>query len=112
VALSALAPTPSKNYPFFGIIYRMTPQLSEELRHALATQPGLPLQLEDPETHARYVLVQLEVFERLQHGGDYETHEPSPREFYPLVDRIMQEDDAHDPTLESYQQVSSERESS
>jgi hypothetical protein len=89
----------------------MTPQLSQELRHALAIQPGQPLQIEDPETHTRYVLVQLEVFERLQHAMDYELSEPAPQEFYPLVDRVMQEDDLHDPSLESYQQLSPETKS-
>ncbi len=90
----------------------MTPKLSQELRQALATQAGTPLQIEDPETHARYVLVQMDVFERLQHAMDYDTSEPNPSEFYPLVDRVMQADDAHDPSLDSYQHLSADTKAS
>src|SRR5437879_5979422 len=37
----------------------MTPKLTEELSHALAEQPGQPLQVEDPVSHKRYVDFQL-----------------------------------------------------
>jgi hypothetical protein len=70
----------------------MTLKLSQELRHALATQPGQPLQVEDPDTHARYVVVQLEVFERLQHAMDYDASEPDPRDFYPAFAEAVKED--------------------
>jgi hypothetical protein len=83
----------------------MTPKLSDELRQAVANHPGQPVQVEDPITHARYVLVELGVYEQLQRAMDYDTSDPSPRDFYPLVDRVMQEDDAHDPALESYQHL-------
>ena len=83
----------------------MTPKLSDETRDALAHQAGQPLQVEDPVTHARYMLVQFDVYQRLQRAVDYDVSEPSPREFYPLVDRVMRDDDAHDPTLDSYQHL-------
>jgi hypothetical protein len=70
----------------------MTPKISQELRQALATQPGQPLQVEDPDTHARYVVVQLEVFERQQHAMDYDATEPNPREFYPAFAETVKDD--------------------
>ncbi len=56
----------------------MTPKLTEELLQALAERPEQPLHIEDPVTHVRYVLVRLDVYERLQHAADYETSEPDP----------------------------------
>jgi hypothetical protein len=70
----------------------MMPKLSHELRQALATQPGQPLQVEDPDTHARYVVVQLEFFERLQHAMDYDASEPNPRDFYPAFAEAVKDD--------------------
>ena len=34
-----------------------------------------------------------------------EEEEYNPREAYPFVERVMQEDDAYDPTLEHYQDL-------
>ncbi|MBI3618587.1 hypothetical protein HY213_00960 [Candidatus Peregrinibacteria bacterium] len=90
----------------------MTAKLSQELHQALAKQPGKPLQVEDPVTHEVYVVVQLNVFEDLQHAVDAYPSEPNPREFYPLIDRVMKEDDAHDPALQSYQYLSPDRRTS
>lgn len=79
----------------------MTPKLTHELCEALAQQPGQPLQVEDPITHARYVLVQLEVFERLQHAMDNDASEPDPRAFYPAFAATVKADlDA--PGMERY----------
>jgi hypothetical protein len=58
------------------------------------------------------VLVELEQFERLQHALNYDASEPSARDFYPLVDQAMKDDDALDPSLESYQQISADDKSS
>jgi len=81
----------------------MTPKLTQELRQALAQQPGQPLQVEDPVTHARYVLVQLDVYERLQHAMDYDASEPDPRAFYPAFAEAVKENlDA--PGMEHYDQ--------
>ncbi len=43
-------------------------------------------------------------FERVK--GFLEEYDFDPREAYPLVERVMREDDANDPTLESYQNLS------
>jgi hypothetical protein len=82
----------------------MTPQLTPELHQALAKQPGQALEVEDPITHDRYVLVQLDVFERLQRSLDYDASEPDPREFYPAfasavknhLDELGTDDDKDD----------------
>lgn len=79
----------------------MTPKLTDELRRALAKQPGKPLQVEDPVTHARYVLVQVDVYERLQHAVDYDASEPDPRSFYPTFADAVK-DDLDAPGMDRY----------
>jgi len=70
----------------------MNPQLSPELRQALARHPGQPLQVEDPLTGAQYVLVQLDAYEQLQRAVDYDTSDPDPRAFYPAFAAAMKDD--------------------
>ena len=70
----------------------MTRQLTRELRQALSEHPGQPVHVEDPVTHARYVLVPLDVYERLRHALDYDAGEPNPREFYPLFAKAVSDD--------------------
>lgn len=90
----------------------MTPQLSTELRQALARQAGRPLQVEDPLTHAKYVLVQLDEFEQLQRAVDYDASEPDPRAFYPYFAAAVKDDvdapgmDAYDADLTDYREFS------
>ncbi|MBV9125791.1 MAG: hypothetical protein JO112_20770 [Planctomycetes bacterium] len=79
----------------------MTPKLTDEIRQALARQPELPLQVEDPVTHARYVLVRLDVFERLQRAKDETLGDPDPRDFYPSFAQAVQ-DDLDAPGMECY----------
>jgi hypothetical protein len=79
----------------------MTPKLTQELSQALAMQPGQPLKVEDPLTHAQYVLVQLEVYERLQQAMDYDASEPAPRASYPAFTRAVK-DDLEAPGMERY----------
>jgi hypothetical protein len=79
----------------------MTPKLTEELRQALAQQSGEFLELEDPVTNARYVLVPLKVYEQWQGTIDYDTSEPDPRDFYPaFAEAVRDELDA--PGMERY----------
>jgi hypothetical protein len=79
----------------------MMPKLTDELRQALAQQPGEPLQVEDPVTHARYVLLKLDVYEQLQRAMAYDASEPDPRDFYPAFAEAVKEDiDA--PGMERY----------
>jgi len=79
----------------------MTPTLTDDLRKAIAQQPGEPLQLEDPVTHTRYVLVQLDVYERLRRAYDYDATEPDPRAFYPAFAEAVK-DELASPGMASY----------
>ena len=78
----------------------MTPKLPEELCRAIAEQPGQPVQVEDPLTHTRYVLVQLETFERLERAVDYDASEPDPRAFYPAFAEAVK-DNLHPPRTQA-----------
>jgi hypothetical protein len=82
---------------------RMTPILTDELRQTIAKQPGQPVYIEDPVTRARYVLVQLEVYERLQRAMDYDASAPDPRQFYPAFAEAVK-DDLDAPGMELYDQ--------
>jgi hypothetical protein len=72
-------------------------ELTDVQRQALQ-EPETPVL--DPWTKQEYVLVRKEVYARMRAEA---VEDFNPREFYPLVDRIMASDDAGDPTLESYQ---------
>jgi hypothetical protein len=78
----------------------MTPNLTDQQRQALheANDAG-PVTVVDAATDTLYVLVRADVFQELQ---DW-IRDLEPQDAYPLVDRIMADDDAHDPTLASYQ---------
>ena len=81
----------------------MTPQLTPELSQALAQQGGQPLQVEDPRTRQRYVLMQLDVYQSMLRAMDYDASEPDPRAFYPAFAAAVQEDvDA--PGMDRYDQ--------
>ena len=62
-----------------------------------------PVYVVDADTNAPYVLMRADQFETLK--TLFSEEEFDPREAYPFVDRVMAEDDAHDPTLESYQNL-------
>ena len=79
----------------------MTPKLTRELHQALAQRPGQPLEVEDPVTNARYVLVQVDVYERLKQAMDYDASEPDPRTFYPAFAEAVK-DDLDAPGMERY----------
>lgn len=85
----------------------MTLKLTDELRQALAKQPEQPLQVEDPVTHARYVLVRLDTFEQLKRAMDYDASEPDPREFYPAFAKAV-EADLHAPDADGDEPVLAE----
>jgi hypothetical protein len=78
----------------------MSPSLTDHQRQALheASDAG-PVTVVDPSTNTHYVLVRADVFEEMQEW----MRDLEPQESNPLVDRIMADDDAHDPTLASYQ---------
>jgi hypothetical protein len=74
--------------------------LSEEQRRAVEELEGGTAQLVDPTTGVAYALVRADVYARWREAFEDEF---DPREAYPLVDRVMAEDDAHDPHLHEYQ---------
>jgi hypothetical protein len=80
----------------------MIPQLTDDQRQALEEQAGSPVYIADAKTNASYVLLRAEVYERYKAVFEAEF---DPRETYPFIDRVMADDDAHDPTLAEYQRL-------
>jgi hypothetical protein len=85
-------------------------QISEEMRLALSQQPDQPLPVEDPVTHVKYVLVQRDLFEKLQKAVEYDTSDFDPREFYPLFAKAT-EKDWKAPGMDCYEKDSNSRSS-
>lgn len=67
-----------------------------------AVRSGEPVTVRDPEIGPECVLVRADIFARVK-DLLFDDAEFSPREAYPLVDRVMADDDAGDPALETYQ---------
>jgi len=81
----------------------MTTKLSDDLRQAIEKEGGNPLHLVDVTTNVRYVLMWADQYEKVKAVFEHEDRDFDPREAYPLVEEVMREDDANDPTLSSYQ---------
>jgi hypothetical protein len=78
----------------------MAPDLTDQQRQALhETNDAGPVIVVDPTTQTQYVLVRADVYQELERG----TRDLEPVDAYPLVERIMADDDANDPLLASYQ---------
>jgi hypothetical protein len=78
----------------------MTPEVTAEQRQALREADGAgPIQVVDPATQERYILVRADIYAQLQEQAD----DFDPREAYPFVDKALREDDEHDPALDAYQ---------
>jgi len=75
-------------------------ELTEEQRQELIRPEPACV---DPLTRQEYVLVRREVYERLRGLLDEDVRATGE-----LVDKIMAEDDANDPYLESYQSITRE----
>ena len=73
-------------------------QLDSSLKQAVSL--GTPVEVVDPATEEVYYLVSADQFQRLASllSGDVD-----PRDAYPMIDKVMFDDDANDPWLESYQ---------
>jgi hypothetical protein len=77
-------------------------ELNEPLQQALDNQPDEPLRLVDPRTKQTYVLLRIEVYERVKSVfGDEDGLEGV--DVGTLLAEAMREDDENDPLLESYQ---------
>ncbi len=74
--------------------------LSDELREAVLAHPGEPVQIVDPTTHEKFVLVQSATYGRMKRVvlDDF-----NPRVGMAMMNEVMAADDAHDPYLASYQ---------
>ena len=73
-------------------------KLDNSLREA--AEAGTPVEVVGPATNRVYYLISAEQFQRMGAAlsGDFD-----PREFYPIIDRVMAADDTKDPLLGSYQ---------
>lgn len=72
--------------------------LTPEQQVQLSQCSGGPLRLLDPATNREYVLLEAAAYEHLQSlldAGD-------PREFYPALQRAMQDERWDDPRMEEY----------
>jgi hypothetical protein len=76
---------------------------SDELRLALEQDGGIPVHLVDTTTNQGYVIMRADQYEKVKAIFEREDHDFDPREAYPFIDEAMQDDDANDPILESYQ---------
>lgn len=73
--------------------------LTPEQRQLLQNSAEPP-QLLDPDTQREYVLVPVEIYQRLRELlGDLD-----PREMYPLLHRAMQDEGWDDPHMDEYNQ--------
>jgi hypothetical protein len=77
-------------------------KLTQEQHQVLAQQGPSPVRAIDPITHEEYVLVPVDVYDRLQHLVQEDTGLSRKEEAF-LVERAMKEYDANDPSLELYQ---------
>ena len=73
-------------------------ELTQQQRHELQGPDPIAI---DPATREEYVLVRKQVYERMCRPLENDTVLASGE----LVDCIMAEDDANDPTLESFQSL-------
>jgi hypothetical protein len=73
-------------------------QLDPSLKQAI--QVGTPVEVVDPATNERFYLLTADQFHAI---AARVTSDVDPREAYPMIERLMAEDDASDPLLDSYQ---------
>ncbi|MBA4107064.1 MAG: hypothetical protein C0485_15060 [Pirellula sp.] len=71
-------------------------ELDPNLKQAI--QVGTPVELFDTATNQVFYLLSAEQYRSINAGDTFD-----PREAYPTIERLMADDDAHDPLLDSYQ---------
>jgi hypothetical protein len=71
-------------------------ELDPNLKQAI--QVGTPVELFDSATNQVFYLLSAEQYRSISAGEPVD-----PREAYPTIERLMADDDAHDPLLDSYQ---------
>jgi hypothetical protein len=82
----------------------MNLKLTDDQRQAIEDHGGTPIYVINDMTNASYVLMRADQFERVK--GVLEENDFDPREAYQFVEKVMRSDDANDPTLNSYQNLS------
>jgi hypothetical protein len=71
--------------------------IDSNLKNAVSL--GTPVEVFDPATNEVYYVLSAEQFQKMTaSNGEFD-----PRKTYPLIDKVMSDDDANDPLLESYQ---------
>jgi hypothetical protein len=71
-------------------------ELDPNLKQAI--QVGTPVELVDSATNQVFYLLSAEQYQSINAGDTVD-----PRAAYPIIERLMADDDAHDPLLDSYQ---------
>lgn len=89
-----LPPVSNRWYDFTMTKRVLDKQLKE------AADQGVPVEVVDPATQQVYYLISAEQFQKYQAAL---AEDFNPREVYPVIDRVMAQDDALDPLLDSYQ---------
>ncbi len=85
----------------------MTPKLSTEQRRAIAAQQGGPVFVVDEETHAEYVILSADAFQKLRALLRDETLDL--RETYAAQDRVAANDGWDDPAMDDYNDYDAHR---
>jgi hypothetical protein len=89
----------------------MTTTFSDELRKALEEGGDVPVHLVDTATNVGYVIMRADQYARVKAVFEADDHDVDPIEAYPFVEEVMKNDDANDPSLESYQSYSKQERS-
>jgi hypothetical protein len=84
----------------------MIPQLTDDMRQALADQQGQPVYVVDPATQQTYVLLPADAYQKVQ-ALIYDDGEPNVAEFMPLAHDAFA-DDWNAPGMEAYDQLDSQ----
>lgn len=83
------------------MLWRMTaPQLTDQMRQALAAEQGGPVQIVDEQTKRVYYVISAEQFETVR--AMYDDGEFHPRELYPLISKTAAAAGWHDPLMDEY----------
>ena len=88
----------------------MTPKLTDEMRSALNRQVDRPVTVEDEQTHVHYVLLPLDVYERVRAVFNDSTVDIS--ETYPAQSRVAGAAGWDDPEMAVYDNYDLHRKSS
>jgi hypothetical protein len=85
----------------------MAPELTEQQQQAIKAHPDAPVELMDPTTHSRYVLIPAETYERIK--ALLTTDEFHIEEGYPLMDQVAAQEGWNDPAMDAYDQLDPRR---